>query len=364
MTAHAADEQRVKAPRGPFLGKQWLTPRNVAYAAGGAVLVLFLSLFLAFRGRPMPKRAGEGSASPKKLETRISLAQDKLKADPNDIGALVELGVSLFEKGKDSYVDALSALEEARALGALDPRVFYCLGVMYQEEGLMPFALEEYKKYLRHYPEDKEVRLLTGKLYFKMGLFAEAVQEFDRLKFTNPDDAMIEENLGLALRSAKNAERAKASFEALQGKGGDFGRRASFYLGQMAMEAGDYAGASERLSAAAAGGPLPDVEPALYYSTLGMAFAKTDKLDEAKTAWEEALKAVPNDPKATAGLREVKRKLAERQRKADVAAREERRKQEAAEKAAKKAAEAAAKKAEAEAKAAAKKAAAQAKKAP
>jgi tetratricopeptide (TPR) repeat protein len=329
MTAHAPEE-RVRPPRGPFFGKAWLTPRNVAYAAGAAIVVLFLALALAFRGRPMPRRAGEGGASSKRLDSRIAGAQDKLKADPQDIGALVELGVSLFEKGKDQYVDALAALEEARSLGALDPRIFYCLGVMYQEEGLFPFALEEYKKHLRHYPDDKEVRLLTGKLYYKLGLFAESVQEFERVRFTDPGDPMIEENLGLALLSAKQPERAKASFEALLGKGGDYGRRANFYLGQMALEAGDFPAAAERFSAAAAGGELPDVPAERLYSGLGMAMQKLSLWVEAKAAWENALKAAPGDAKATAALREVNRRLAAAKRAADAAAREERRKAEAA----------------------------------
>lgn len=330
MTAHAQDEARVRPPRGPFLGKAWLTPRNVAYAAGAAIAVLFIALGFAFRGRPMPRRAAVGSVPAKRVESRITSAQDKLKADPQNIGALVELGVALFERGGEHYVDALAALEEARQLGSLDPRIFYCLGVMYQEEGLFPFALEEYKKHLRHFPEDKEVRLLAGKLYYKLGLFNEAVQEFERLKFTDPDDPMIEENLGLALLSAKHADRAKSSFEALLGKGGDYGRRANFYLGQMSLEGGDFAAAAERFSAAAAGGDLPDVPAERLYAGLGMSMQKVGRLEEAKAAWESALKAAPGDAKARAALREVERRLAAAKRAADAAAREQRRKAEAA----------------------------------
>lgn len=320
MTAYASDE-RVKPPRGPFLGKAWLTPRNVAYGAGAAIVVLFIALGFAFRGRPMPRRPAEGVAPSKRLDARIAVAQDKLQSDPQDIGALVELGVSLFEKGKEHYVEALAALEEARQLGALDPRIFYCLGVMYQDEGLFPFALEEYKKHLRHFPEDQEVRLLAGKLYYKLGLFDESVKEFERLKLTGSDDPMVEENLGLALLSAKQPARAKASFEALQTAGGDFGRRAEYYLGQMALEAGDFSAAAERFSAASAGGDLPDVPAERLYAGLGMAMQKLGRWDEAKAAWEGALKAAPRDAKATAALREVNRRLAAAKRAADAAAR-------------------------------------------
>src|SRR4029079_9664924 len=126
--------------------------------------------------------------APPQLNSQISTAQDRLKANPQDISALVELGTLLFEKGKDSYVDAINDLEEALDLGALDPRIFYCLGIMYQEEGLYPFALTDYKDVMHHAPEDKEVRMLTAKLYYRMGLFNEAVGEYERLKFSDPSD--------------------------------------------------------------------------------------------------------------------------------------------------------------------------------
>ncbi len=354
MTAKAPEESRVRPVRSPWaFGPGWLTARYTAWAAGGTIVVLFLALVFIFRPKSLPRRAGEG-ASPARLSGRISAAQDKLKADPHDIAALVDLGALLFEKGKDSYVEAIAALEEARSLGALDPRVFYCLGVMYQEEGLFPFALDEYKKFLRHYPDDKEVRLLAAKLYYRMGLFPEAVNEYERLKFSHEGDPLIEENLGLSLWGAKNVERAKAAFEALLTRGGDFARRANFYLGQLALEAGDFPGAAERFLNAARGGDLEGVPNERLHAGLGMTLQKLNRFEEAKTSWEAVLRAVPNDPKATAALREVNRKLAELKRKADAAARVERQKAEAAEKAAKKAAEAAAKKAAAEAKKASK----------
>lgn len=333
MTARLPDEEaRVRPARGAYLGKAWLTPRGVAWAAGGAIVMLFAALFFAFRAKPLPRRGGDGP-SPARLSGRISAAQDKLKADPQDLAALVDLGTALFEKGKESYVEALAALEEARALGALDPRVFYCLGVMYQEEGLFPFALDEYKKFLRHYPEDKEVRLLAAKLYYRMGLFPEAVKEYERLKFTSPDDALVEENLGLSLWGAKNVDRAKGSFETLLAREGDFGRRANFYLGQLALEAGDFPAAAERFLAAAAGGELPGVPPERLQAGLGMALQKLGRYEEAKAAWESVLRAAPNEAKATAALREVNRRLAASRKAAEAAERAAKR---AAEKAAKK----------------------------
>lgn len=311
MTSRIADEPRLKTVRGPWhFGGAWLNARTLSWATGFSIALLFGGLWFMLREKPLPRRQVDFPAPPQ-LNTQISSAQDRLKVNPQDISALVELGTLLFEKGKDSYVDAISDLEEARDLGALDPRIFYCLGIMYQEEGLYPFALTEYQRFLRHYPEDKEIRLLAAKLYYRMGLFPEAVGEYERLKFTSPADPLVEENLGLSLWGAKLMERALGSFDQLKTYGGDFGRRAEFYKGQIALEAGKYQEAADHFAqVGVAASPLPGVPEERVYTGLGMALQKLSRWDEAKAAWEAVLKATPRDPKAQAALREVNRRAA------------------------------------------------------
>jgi tetratricopeptide (TPR) repeat protein len=307
----ASDEPRLKPVRHPWhFTASWLNARTLSWAAGFSIALLFVGLWWMLRAKPLPRRHVDFPAPPQ-LNAQISTVQDRLKANPQDISALVELGTLLFEKGKDSYVDAISDLEEARDLGALDPRIFYCLGIMYQEEGLYPFALTEYQRFLRHYPEDKEIRLLAAKLYYRMGLFPEAVGEYERLKFASPGDPLIEENLGLSLWGAKLMERALGSFDQLKTYGGDFGRRAEFYKGQIALEAGKFQEAADHFSQVGIStSPLPGIPEERVYTGLGMALQKLSRWDEAKTAWEAVLKAAPKDPKAQAALREVNRRLA------------------------------------------------------
>ncbi len=313
---HAAHEPRVKPVRGAWGGGSWLSPRLLAWTAAAAIAVLFGVLWFMLRERPLPRRRVDFPPPPQ-LNAQISAAQERLKANPQDISALVELGTLQFEKGKDSYIEAISDLEEARDLGALDPRIFYCLGIMYQEEGLYPFALTEYQRFLRHYPEDKEIRMLEAKLEYRMGLFPEAVGEYERLKFMNPTDPLVEENLGLSLWGAKQMDRALTSFQQLKTYGGDYGRRAEFYLGQIALEAGKYQEAADHFAACGvAAGPLPGVPDERVYTGLAMAQQKLGRWDEAKAAWEAVLKATPKDPKAQAALREVARRAAAAAKKA------------------------------------------------
>jgi tetratricopeptide (TPR) repeat protein len=311
VTGRLVEEPRLKPVRHPWhFGGSWVNARTLSWAAGFSIAALFGGLYFLLRAKPLPRRRVDFPAPPQ-LNAQISSAQERLKANPQDLSALVELGTLMFEKGKDSYVDAISDLEEARDLGALDPRIFYCLGIMYQEEGLYPFALTEYQRFLRHYPEDKEIRQLEAKLYYRMGLFPEAVGEYERLKFTAPGDPLVEENLGLSLWGAKLMDRALGSFDQLKTYGGDFGRRAEFYKGQIALEAGKFPEAVDHFAQCGiASGPLPGIPDERVYTGLGMALQKLGRFDEAKTAWEAVLKATPKDAKAQAALREVARRQA------------------------------------------------------
>ena len=318
MTAKAPEDPRVKTVRSPWRAGAWLSPRAMAWASAASVAALFGTLLFLLKARPLPRPASAGTPPPR-LASKISSVQERLKTDPQDISAMVELGTLLFERGKESYVEAIGVLEEARELGALDPRIFYCLGVMYQDEGLFPFALNEYKRFLRHYPEDKEVRLLAAKLYFRLGLFPEAVSEFERLKFQDANDPLIEENLGLSLWRAKQLDRAKASFGQLKTLGGDYARRAEFFLGQMALEESDFQGAYDRFAAAGTE-PVPGLDPQTLPTGLAMAAQKLGKWDEAKTAWEAVLRATPDDAKAKQALREAGRRADAARRAAERAA--------------------------------------------
>ncbi|MCM2304386.1 MAG: tetratricopeptide repeat protein, partial [Elusimicrobia bacterium] len=330
MTQRVVDEVRLKPVKSPWaLAGGWLSPWGVALSAGASIIVLFSALAFMLKEKPLPRSRPDLPVRPQ-VATQIQAAQERLKANPQDISALVELGTLKFEKGRDSYVEAISDLEEARDLGALDPRIFYCLGIMYQEEGLFPFALTEYKRFLRHYPEDKEVRMLTAKLYYRMGLFGEAVDEYERLKFQDPSDPLIEENLGLSLWGGKLVDRAAGSFAQLKAVGGDHARRAEFYLGQIALEAGKFQEAFDHFIAV---GPadLPGLEPQRAPTGLAMAAQKLGKWEEARAAWELALKAAPGDAKASAALREATRRAAAAKKAADAAAEKARKAAEKAE---------------------------------
>jgi len=128
---------------------------------------------------------------------RIARLKERIAADPNDIHALLESGILKFQKGPDYYSVAFADLEDARARGAADVRIFYYLGRMYQAEGLYDFALEEYRRLINNRPEDFEARMLAAKLLFASGDYPQAVREYETLGVAHPDNILVLENLAL-----------------------------------------------------------------------------------------------------------------------------------------------------------------------
>src|SRR5262245_14659819 len=112
-----------------------LSSRFAAVFIAFASVVFLGVMYLVLREAGSFSRRKIDSPARPQLDAAIASATDRLKGNPQDISTLVELGTLHFEKGKDYYGDAINELEEARELGALDPRIFYCLGVMYQEVG-------------------------------------------------------------------------------------------------------------------------------------------------------------------------------------------------------------------------------------
>ncbi len=307
---------RVKPQRHAGRASLWLSSKSVVLlVAFSAVVFLGVMYLLLQDAGSFSQRRVDFPPVPQ-LDAAIANAQERLKVNPQDITALTELGTLHFEKGKDFYPDAINELEEARDLGALDPRIFYCLGIMYQEVGLYSFALEDYKRFLRHYPDDKEIRMLEAKLLYKQGAYPEAVQEYERLKFHYPNDALIEENLGLSLWGAKLYDRAIDSFNQLKTTGKDSGKRAEFYLGQIALEQNEPQAALDHLlQCQPEQGVDLGVAPEKILGATAAAYQKLGRFADAKAAWERVVSLTPDDAKARAALREVSRKLPKTKRK-------------------------------------------------
>lgn len=261
------------------------------------------------RGEGFPRREAD-FVRPEELDRRLEELLQTLKKDPQDIRALAESGMLLFQKGKDHYPEAINALEEARRLGALDARLFYYLGVMYQEEGLYPFAVAEYQKFLRHFPEDREVRMLAGKLFYQAGQFEDSLAQYRWLARRMPDDPLLRENEALSLWALKRATEAAAAFEVLASRPDPASWRAHFYLGEMAAAAGERKGALRHYALVP---PLEREEvgitPVMVHAAAAANYEKLKLLKPAKEHWEEVLRHDPAHARAKTALKALQAAL-------------------------------------------------------
>jgi tetratricopeptide (TPR) repeat protein len=81
------------------------------------------------------------------LEAAKAVSLALIADHPETIAAHVDLAIACFEGGTKEYVKGLEYLERARDLGALDERLFYYAGVMYEAQGLFDYAVPEYEKF-------------------------------------------------------------------------------------------------------------------------------------------------------------------------------------------------------------------------
>ncbi|MBI4385846.1 MAG: tetratricopeptide repeat protein, partial [Elusimicrobia bacterium] len=215
---------------------------------GGAAWILVLLAIMtglvwrlgrSHRGPDFPRHEGD-FPSPAAIDARLEEAQLKVKDDPNDIASLVELGILHYQKGQPFYPDAINELEEAWRLGSLDSRLFYYLGALYQGEGLYPFSIVQYQRYLRNHPRDADAALLLGKLLYQTGRHEEALAVYQALREMRSGDPIIAENMAMCLLALKRPDEAKDILADLTRTKSPVARRAHFYLGQIAFEKGLY----------------------------------------------------------------------------------------------------------------------------
>ncbi len=240
------------------------------------------------------------------LEAQLKATLERLESNPEDIRALVEAGRLHFQKGKEFYPVAINELEEARRLGSTSPQIFYYLGVMYQEEGLYPYAVASYQRFLRNVPEDRETRLLLAKLLYQNGRFEEAAEHY-RLLLRRRSDPVVEENLALSLVGAKRAGEAAEILEKLSERPA-WRRRAHFHLGQMALESQDWERAREHFERVKPVDGAPDLEglsPLVVHNAMATVYDKLKVTALAQSHWEEILKLDPKHAKAKAALRAI-----------------------------------------------------------
>lgn len=178
----------------------------------GGVLLAGLTL-RAYRGFDAPSGRPElNRQSPQEAEIAISSAKSFLNSNPDDFNAWSQLAIAYFNKGPDSYADALNALDKARSLGATSESLFYYAGVMYEGLGLPEYAVNELSKYLRHHPEDYETQIRLANLLAQQKKYEEAYKLYQALSKKVSQDPTLWFNFGIVSKEKGDLDGALVCF--------------------------------------------------------------------------------------------------------------------------------------------------------
>ena len=186
---------------------------EIGFVAFGLLLIgLTLHLYPAFDSA-VHAPSSHSFLSNAEADRQIEAAQSFLTTHPGDYNSYVALAMAYYEKGPDHYVEGMNALEKARALGATSEHLFYYAGVMYDSLGLPDYAINEFSKYLRHYPSDYETMIRLANLQFRQKRYDDALTLYKEALRLWPNDATAWFNYAILNRDKGNYAVALSSLD-------------------------------------------------------------------------------------------------------------------------------------------------------
>ncbi len=254
--------------------------------------------------RPFPRQPTEFRA-PAELEKAKADLQSVTQKEPENIAAWIDLSLVAYESGKEHYVEGLESLERARDLGALDDRLFYYAGVMYEAEGLVDYARPEYERFLRHHPDDQEARLRLGNLYYRTEDLDRAIEQYEKILAARPADPLVSYNLALAYRDKERwPDGLRVLDEAVSaGKALPDGDQKLY--GDLHRGAGDLAKAMEHYNLALS----QQKDDAGLWESMALSYEELKDYAQALTAWKRVQEINPKHRKARDKARQMQRKV-------------------------------------------------------
>lgn len=289
-------------------------------AALGSVGLTF-RLFKPVPVPPFPREPGQFLSGPA-LDAEELRARSTLQSNPDDIQAMVDLAVVLYQRGPERYLNteavldrpwemgALQLLERARHLGTLDERVFFYLGSMYESKGLPMDAADNYERHLRRHPEDLETRLRLGNLYYRLEDLDKSAAAYRRVLASRPGDPLVSFNLALVLRDKKQWSEGLSALAPFTEGGRSFPSGGWKLLGDLRR------GAQAPVEALECYRKELEISGDSLDLALAMAAAHEDLKDAdlAVRCWERVLQFDPDHREARAKLRRLKRPVPARRR--------------------------------------------------
>ena len=272
---------------------------------GAAAVFWTFTVYQPAPRRPFPRQPAD-FRSPAALDAAVQTAEKTLAETPENVEALLDLAIAQYERGPSQYKEALKSLEKARELGALDERLFYFAGVMYESENLPEYAAPDLERYARRHPEDMETRLRLGNLYFRTDELDKSIDSYRRVLAKKPGDALVSFNLAFVLRDRKNWPEALDALKPFTEGGRAMPTGGHKLLGDLFRGRGDLPKALEEyaLERNASG---DSAELAL---AMAQAYQDAGQDELALERWEHVAQLDPKNREARTRLRRLKKRLA------------------------------------------------------
>jgi tetratricopeptide (TPR) repeat protein len=136
----------------------------------------------------------------REINKTISLNETRLRADPNNVKALNQLGRALVILGRGG--EALPHFQQAARLQPESDEPHYYLGLIHRMENRPAEAIAEFEHALRTNPGHFKAHGNLGFIYLAQGNAAAAEHHFQRALELNPADALARTGLEQAERAA------------------------------------------------------------------------------------------------------------------------------------------------------------------
>lgn len=229
----------------------------------------------------------------------ISLYQRALTLLPDSVPVRTDLGVALAHVGR--YEEAIAQYQEALKRDPKNQVVRLNLALALYKEGEFEKAAVGLERLHNEQTDNPQVYLLLADCYLRLGKNSEVVALLEPVYRTNSEDRAVDYALGTALIREGQIQRGESVIDRILKDGNT--PEANLLLGEAQFAAGDYKTAATTLRKAL------DLNANLPggWSLYGRSLLNSEDPEGAKIAFQNALKADPNDFSANLFLGSVLR---------------------------------------------------------
>ena len=216
-----------------------------------------------------------------------------IELQPDLAAAYVNLGAVYRAVGQ--HDKAIQAFEKALELRPDHAGTYLNLGVVYNDAGQHAKAIGALKKAIALQPDDASAYGNLGVVYCDIGQFADAIEYLKKALELHPDYALAHANLGYVYKVQRQYPLAIEHFEkALELQSGGSNVQTLMNIGDTYHNMGQHEKAIPYFKK----GIQLDPANARAHLLLGLSYRALNRMDEARSHIEKALKLKPNHPHA------------------------------------------------------------------